>query len=115
MNSYDGEKQMCNQSTTFETNILAPMCPTAVSTGQSDPINKRATCPRDFVVDHDPERFPATILKARSPCTTCIGTDVYECNTIIKALKALKLFTVGVLNLLVRIAQANQCAHANLI
>ncbi|KAH3891098.1 hypothetical protein DPMN_015187 [Dreissena polymorpha] len=81
-NSYTDETFICNQSRAIFSDNQTPVCPKTVSEGQSDPLNKRSTCPWDYVVDHDPERFPATILKARSACTTCIGNSLNECNAI---------------------------------
>ncbi|KAH3891170.1 uncharacterized protein LOC127854054 [Dreissena polymorpha] len=54
-------------------------CPTAVASGQAVPANYRSTCPWYYTAEHDPTRFPTTIMQARSPCIYCIGSPINEC------------------------------------
>lgn len=57
-----------------------PPCPATVSTDKTDSTAKRSTCPWYYVIDHDPNRFPTTMLKAQTPCQVCIGsTGQYQC------------------------------------
>lgn len=57
-----------------------PPCPATVFTDKSDSTAKRSTCPWYYVIDHDPNRFPTTMLKAQTPCQVCIGsTGQHQC------------------------------------
>ncbi|KAH3891103.1 hypothetical protein DPMN_015192 [Dreissena polymorpha] len=54
-------------------------CPTEVASGQAVPTNYRSTCPWYYTAEHDPTRFPTTVMQARSPCIYCIGSPINEC------------------------------------
>ncbi|XP_052801829.1 uncharacterized protein LOC128232360 [Mya arenaria] len=65
-------------------------CPLSVANGQEDPIHFRSTCPWYYVTDHDPSRFPTTILKAKTPCMYCVGNPSLECVPLKKSITVLQ-------------------------
>lgn len=68
-----------------------PRCPATVFTGINDPSEKRSTCPWYYAIDHDPNRFPPTVLKAQSACTECIDSNGnYQCVGITRPMSVLK-------------------------
>ncbi|KAK3576566.1 hypothetical protein CHS0354_011244 [Potamilus streckersoni] len=67
------------------------ICPKNVSGGNHVPVYARSTCPWTYAVDHDPLRFPSTILLAKPRCTYCIGSnDDLECNPITHTIRVLR-------------------------
>ncbi|XP_078689089.1 interleukin-17D-like [Branchiostoma floridae x Branchiostoma belcheri] len=58
-------------------------------------LNERATAPWDYVIDHDPDRFPTTIPQARCLCYGCI--NVHEGVEDTKLLSVPLTYTVRVL------------------
>ena len=51
-------------------------CPTTVKTNATLPVSAKSTCPWYYEVSHKPNRYPATILNAVTPCTDkCIGEN----------------------------------------
>ena len=49
-------------------------CPTTVKTNATLPVSAKSTCPWYYEISHRPNRYPATILNAVTPCTDkCIG------------------------------------------
>lgn len=66
-------------------------CPSAVKTGTNLPVNEVSTCPWYYSVDHSPNRYPADILIAKTPCTTCIGSNGDTlCHPITRSIQILK-------------------------
>ena len=49
-------------------------CPATVKTDATLPVSAKSTCPWYYEVSHKPNRYPANILNAVTPCTEkCIG------------------------------------------
>ncbi|KAL3857801.1 hypothetical protein ACJMK2_012436 [Sinanodonta woodiana] len=66
-------------------------CPTKVLVDSHIPVYARSNCPWIYAVDHDPLRFPSTILEAKPRCTYCIGSnDDLECNPITRSIRVLR-------------------------
>ncbi|KAK3576561.1 hypothetical protein CHS0354_011239 [Potamilus streckersoni] len=66
-------------------------CPEKVLEGNHVPVYARSTCPWTYAVDHDPLRFPSTILLAKPRCTYCIGSNGdLECNPITQSIRVLR-------------------------
>ncbi|KAK3576560.1 hypothetical protein CHS0354_011238 [Potamilus streckersoni] len=58
-------------------------CPDKVLVGDEVPVYARSTCPWIYKVDHNPRRFPATLLVAKALCQYCIGSNGdMECHPI---------------------------------
>lgn len=86
------EFQSCNSMKALGgINGEKPHCPSEVFTGINDPPQKRSTCPWYYAIDHDPNRFPPTLLKAQPACTECIGSNGnYQCVGIARPMSVLK-------------------------
>ncbi|KAK3576563.1 hypothetical protein CHS0354_011241 [Potamilus streckersoni] len=66
-------------------------CPENVLEGNHVPVYARSTCPWTYAVDHDPLRFPSTILLAKPRCIYCIGSNHdLECNPITQSIRVLR-------------------------
>lgn len=67
-----------------------PGCPASVFTGAHDPVEKRSTCPWFYKVNHEPGRFPNSILMAHPACMTCIGSGGnYVCAPVTRSITVL--------------------------
>ncbi|KAL3857147.1 hypothetical protein ACJMK2_011842 [Sinanodonta woodiana] len=66
-------------------------CPEKVFEGHQVPVYARSTCPWTYAVNHDPLRFPSTILMAKPRRTYCIGSNGdLECNPITQSIRVLR-------------------------
>ena len=66
-------------------------CPATVKTGADLPVSAKSTCPWYYKVDHNPNRYPANILYAVTPCTdTCIGgNDNLQCLPVVRTVETM--------------------------
>ena len=64
-------------------------CPATVKTDATLPVSAKSTCPWYYEVSHKPNRYPANILNAVTPCTDkCIGgNDGLQCLPVTRTIK----------------------------
>ena len=68
-----------------------PTCPATVKTDPNLPVSAKSTCPWYYKVDHNPNRYPANILYAVTPCNvTCIGgNDDLQCLPVVRTIETM--------------------------
>ena len=66
-------------------------CPETVKTDPNLPVSAKSTCPWYYKVDHNPNRYPANILYAVTPCNAaCIdGSDELQCLPVVRTIEVM--------------------------
>ncbi|XP_064612819.1 interleukin 17-like protein [Liolophura sinensis] len=57
-------------------------CPSDAASGATDPLEERSICPWYGVINHDPTRYPATMVEAKCRCNKCINNNINQCEPV---------------------------------